>query len=159
MKQALTLFCLLIPLLILSQTIERQILPAQGGFVESPTVSVSWTIGDMITATSTSDHVVLTQGFQQPDFTLERIQPLHDDLVIFKIFPNPTRARLTLELQVPVKRYLLEIIDIQGRTIHRSWNEESKKDLDLSPLPPGQFVIRIYTPHTDQVTIYQITKL
>src|SRR5690606_16565356 len=48
---------------------------------------------------------------------------------------------------------------IQGRTIHRSWNEESKEALDSSPLPPGQFVIRIYTPHTDQVTIYQITKL
>lgn len=150
---------LFIPAFLLGQHIDRQVLPVQGGFEHGETMSVSWTLGEIITETVYTKDIAITQGFQQPDFTIELIDQAQGEKLPIKIYPNPTQGRLTLQLESPIDRYLMEIVDLQGRIIQRSWHQNMKTEIDLTPLPSGQYVIRVSEPRTHNFTIYHITKI
>ncbi|MFU8844738.1 MAG: hypothetical protein ACNA7V_13125, partial [Bacteroidales bacterium] len=62
-----------------AQSIERSVLASTGGYFEGSGVSVSWTLGEAVTATFNNGNTVLTQGFQQPDLTLR----IYVDLTAF----------------------------------------------------------------------------
>jgi hypothetical protein len=64
---------------IQAQSIERSVVVNTGGYSEGAGVSVSWTLGEVVTATFSSGNTILTQGFQQPDLTLR----IYVDLTAF----------------------------------------------------------------------------
>ena len=49
-----------------AQTLSPKVLPSCGGYFSAGGKSLSWTMGEPITATFTSGNIRLTQGFQQP---------------------------------------------------------------------------------------------
>jgi photosystem II stability/assembly factor-like uncharacterized protein len=67
----------------------------------------------------------------------------------FEIFPNPCRDGI---IQIAVcniqyTSYCLEVLDLSGRAVVNTiegWAEEHLIRLDISPLPPGIYFIRIY---------------
>lgn len=155
----LSAFLLFIPVFLHGQQIDRQVFPIQGGFEHGETMTVSWTLGEIIAETVYTEDKAITQGFQQPDFTIELIDQVQVESLPVKLYPNPTQGRLTLQLQSPIDRYLIEIVDLQGSIIHRSWNQEMKTELDLTRFPSGQYVIRVSEPRNHKFTIYHITKI
>jgi hypothetical protein len=69
----------LIAVQIQAQSIERSVVANVGGYYEGAGVSVSWTLGEAVTATFSNGNTVLTQGFQQPDLMLR----IYVDLTAF----------------------------------------------------------------------------
>ncbi|MES2701451.1 MAG: gliding motility-associated C-terminal domain-containing protein [Bacteroidota bacterium] len=53
-----------------AQSLARTVIGSQGDYFWSPTVSVEWTIGEVMSETYTATNYFLTQGFHQPDHKL-----------------------------------------------------------------------------------------
>ena len=53
--------------LIFSQSISRKVIASAGGYYNGNDISVSYTIGEPIINTLSSDVAIITQGFQQPE--------------------------------------------------------------------------------------------
>jgi hypothetical protein len=61
----LLFFCLFLFLRLSAQTLDRNVIASSGGFFNSPTLSVSYTLGETFTPTFIVGNTMLTQGFQQ----------------------------------------------------------------------------------------------
>ena len=44
----------------------QQVVASSGGYYVTDNLSVSWTLGETVAETFSSDNLILTQGFQQP---------------------------------------------------------------------------------------------
>jgi gliding motility-associated-like protein len=51
-----------------SQSLARTVIGSQGDYYSSPTVSVAWTVGEVMSETYAPSNYFLTQGFHQPDY-------------------------------------------------------------------------------------------
>ncbi len=51
-----------------AQSLSRTVVGSQGNYFWSPTVSVAWTVGEVMSETYAPSNYFLTQGFHQPDF-------------------------------------------------------------------------------------------
>lgn len=60
------------------QSLARTVIGSQGDYFSSPTVSVAWTVGEVMSETYAPSNYFLTQGFHQPDFKI-RIQDVDFD--------------------------------------------------------------------------------
>jgi len=50
-----------------AQSLARTVIGSQGNYFWSPTVSVAWTVGEVMSETYAPSNYFLTQGFHQPD--------------------------------------------------------------------------------------------
>ncbi|MCB2218849.1 MAG: hypothetical protein KQI35_00535 [Bacteroidetes bacterium] len=67
MKKIKYLFLILfIPILSIAQTVSPQVIATSGDYFEGTGVSLSWTLGELVTETFAAGDIILTQGFQQP---------------------------------------------------------------------------------------------
>jgi gliding motility-associated-like protein len=69
MKKLFLLLTVSIPSLsCIGQTLARTVIGSQGDYYSTPKVSVSWTVGEVMSETYATPNHFLTQGFQQPDY-------------------------------------------------------------------------------------------
>lgn len=62
------LFSILVLLLLTNHLVAQEILSSAGTTMEGESTQISWTIGEVITATIQNESKQLSQGFHQPDF-------------------------------------------------------------------------------------------
>jgi PKD repeat protein len=63
----------------------------------------------------------------------------------FEIWPNPASDYLVVDPQDPVRDYTVAIFDLYGREIYQSAGIQRRKQVDLTSLTPGVYLIRIQT--------------
>lgn len=56
----------LIPVMMMAQSVSPEVVSASGDYFDNGNVSLSWTLGEIATETYSNGNVILTQGFQQP---------------------------------------------------------------------------------------------
>jgi hypothetical protein len=66
MKIIIIVICIILTANLNAQSLSPVVLASSGGYFESGTVSLSWTLGEMATETFSGSNIILTQGFQQP---------------------------------------------------------------------------------------------
>jgi len=69
MKTIHLIAALIISLQCFSQSLPRELISTAGDFHTNGSINISWSLGETVTETATTPNVILTQGFQQPDFT------------------------------------------------------------------------------------------
>ena len=82
-----------------SQDIQQQVIASAGDQYNNASASVSWTVGETVTATLTNSSIHLTQGFQQGNLTVSSL--VEQDMLDFslKVYPNPVMDILILETE------------------------------------------------------------
>ncbi len=62
----------------------------------------------------------------------------------YKIYPNPSSGNITIQLGAyPSSNTVLKIHDLMGREVYRGEMSSQKKNIDLGPLPAGQYVVTV----------------
>jgi hypothetical protein len=82
MKITILVFCLTLSSGLYSQSLIPDVVTSAGGYFESGTTSVSWTLGEPVTEAFTNNNMILTQGFQQPFYGIT-ITGISLDLLVF----------------------------------------------------------------------------
>jgi len=64
----------------------------------------------------------------------------------FKVYPNPTTGILTIQTTTPQTIESIELYDLTGKVVLRSFNDNMKQqfELNLSPLVQGIYFLRVY---------------
>ena len=117
----------------LSQSLSPTLISSAGAYADGGDITLSYSVGEIAVTTLTSDNLVLTQGFHQPQLTGTGIP---DNIELdWKVtaFPNPVQDQLniSLRLEKPVDLNL-EIMDITGKKIFIEKLGRIPADFDFS---------------------------
>jgi Secretion system C-terminal sorting domain len=161
------LLCLPVSILF-SQASDQYIIATQGGFTEGKSMSMSWTIGDLVTETASMKEAKITQGFQQPFISVKEINSDNQaDVTVdgtnskkfnAEVYPNPFGTDITIKIDNADQDYYLDIIDAAGNLISRNKSRSPKEVINLFDLPAAQYLLRISTLATQQSKVFQIIK-
>ncbi|MEZ5195892.1 MAG: T9SS type A sorting domain-containing protein [Bacteroidales bacterium] len=114
MKKVISIIIALMPMFLLAQTAERQVIGSAGGFSSTSDLKVSSTVGEAVVGSGTSSTIILTQGFQQPDEESLSIED-HETGLSINAYPNPVKGIVSLELDAPNAMELsLQVLDFYG---------------------------------------------
>ncbi len=164
MKRFITLIIFMLPsLFLLAQNTKQDVIASAGGFNTSSdnSVSISWTLGETIVPTFTSQDgtLILTHGFQQK-LIVTAIDETIDTPFRVKIYPNPASEMIRIEFDASTdQEILLYLLDAQGKLIRTDRIEASSVDklLHMEELPSGIYYLRMIKGRL--VNVYKVVKL
>ncbi|MGB4847107.1 MAG: T9SS type A sorting domain-containing protein [Saprospiraceae bacterium] len=153
---------------LFSQASDQYIITTQGGFTEGKSMSMSWTIGDLVTETANLNGVRVTQGFQQPIISVKEINSDYQTDVNIdvtdpktfnaEVYPNPFGTDITIKIENADQEYFMDIIDPAGNLLSRNKSRNHQEVINLVDLPAAQYLLRISSPDARQSKVFQIIK-
>lgn len=160
-KVIIFLFVFLISFNIFSQSAKSEVISSGGEFYENSNNSLSWTIGEVVVETTKSANNILTQGFQQPSYSLSTIKENINSEFEILAYPNPTSDFLNLEIKTDNKSYdiELEIIDISGKVVLNQKIKESISKINLSNFSKGTYLLKVFSKEIGEINVYKIQKI
>lgn len=146
-------------LLSFSLNAQLQVISSAGDHAKSSNGSISWTLGEVVTATHSGSGVLLTQGFQQSNLEITTAVEEPQNLEIqIRAYPNPVQNRLTVEIQhredVPLS---LQLYDINGKLLKSRQIKTSRQNLNLEEYAQGQYILQVRSGQ-DLMKSFQIVK-
>jgi hypothetical protein len=161
----LLVFILCLPLTagLFAQTIERSVIGAAGTSYSTTNLQLDFSVGEVAVSTAETGSFVLTQGFHQGDlFSVANDEPLR---VAYQLFPNPTRDRVSLELQAPqLVRLRLQWVDLHGRELPQLQQQvelgtqPQTLQFDLSDLAAGTYLLQLFTQDGNEAHSFRVIR-
>jgi hypothetical protein len=138
---------LLLPNLLFSQvTKERDVVGSAGDYSTTPTLELSWTVGEVAVTTQQTANLVVTEGFQQANFGATEIA---EDVFPAEIivYPNPVSDVLNFEVNSKEGLRLTgELYDLSGKKVADipvfQVDSEYRGTFDCSDLAAGKWLLR-----------------
>jgi hypothetical protein len=160
-RNVLIIITLFFSVQLMAQSLKQEVIASAGGYNVNGNLTISWTLGETIIPTFTSQDgtLILTHGFQQ-NLIITAINENLDTPVKVKIYPNPASSTVTIQFEAATdKEILLYLLDTQGKLIKTDRIEEStlEKNIDLEDLPSGVYYLRMLKGNL--VNVYKVVKL
>ena len=149
MNKYFFLFLLAISVTAYSQDLPQQVVGSAGDQHTNTSASVSWTVGEVSTATLSSSSVTLSQGFQQGNLTVNTL--VDQDMLDFnlKAYPNPVIDILILETNEKQQRY--QVINMQGEVVLNGNITAVLQEIDFTNLPNGVYLLSVDQKQTHKI--------
>lgn len=149
MNKYFLLFFLAISVTAYSQELPQQVIGSAGDQHTNASASVSWTVGELATATLSSSSVTLSQGFQQGNLTVNTL--VDQDMLDFnlKAYPNPVIDILLLETDDKQQKY--QVINMQGEVVLNGNITAVLQEIDFTNLPQGVYLLSVDQKQTHKI--------
>lgn len=120
----------------------QEVVTTTGDYFETPEVTISWTIGELMTASFETEEVHLTQGQQQSTFAYANIpdQETQPDIVVY---PNPFTDLFMINTNGAV--YQFTIHDAAGSLILEGQIDPGQTELNLDEVANGIYYLKIHS--------------
>lgn len=143
-----------------AQTTSPVVISSAGASFKSANAELSWTIGEPIIETFTSNGTVLTQGFHQTNLIITSVVDLASEAQV-KVFPNPVANIANIEFKENAGLTQLQLVDAQGRSLinRRVQLKAGIEQLDLSRFPAGSYYLRLHNATAKNIQTLKIVKL
>jgi len=149
MRSSIFLFLLAFSVHVFSQDGPQQVITAAGDQDTNASASVSWTVGETMTATLIDTSVNLTQGFQQGNLTISNLVEPGKSGLNLKAYPNPVLDILILETDEKPHNY--QVISLQGELILNGHINSPRLEIDFTNLPPGVYLLSVDQKQTHKI--------
>lgn len=153
MKIKFTILLLLLCTLTVSS---QEVIASQGNSYSNSSVSIDFTIGEVVIASLSNTGNTLTQGFHQTNLTVLAI----DDFDInyqARVFPNPTQDLLQVEIQ-NFEGLNYKMYDIQGRQLSQQKIYSINTSINTTPYAKGLYLLVILNENNQLLKTYRIIK-
>ena len=134
MKRQIPLLCLVFFCAFLhGQTLSPDIISTSGNYDQGPEISLSWTLGEIMTETLNGSGCMLTSGFQP--YLVGIVNVIQDSKPDFElnIFPVPASHFLTVQTGASLQEQLnLELLDMNGKSMMLKTIGKGSSSIDLS---------------------------
>lgn len=155
---------------ITAQSDSHFIIASQGGFNKGESISLSWTLGDIVTGTQFLPDGIVTQGFQQPFISVKEVpsteisegNPVEETdverSIKVSVYPNPFHSHVIVQVDDPRSGYKVGVFNMEGRQLYTKNVIDSHIQLPLEGLPTGNYLIQINHPETNTSRVFQVNK-
>jgi len=148
-----------------AQSLEMRVIGSAGTFQTASWGFLSSTVGEAITYTLSASSKILTQGFQQPLPTVEKVNNIVSAINI-SVFPNPAAGFINVVIvnENANKHYAVGLFDLLGQKLDIKCEavnngKETNLKFDLTPLANGSYLISITDEDNLPVKSVKFTKI
>jgi hypothetical protein len=149
---------ILIPLTLLlgiNSFYSQEVISSAGRIFSSNGINLSWSIGEVITATVDDGTTTLTQGYQQANLTISTIE--EDITNLYSIYPNPTKNNFTIESGNQSSNTLTGMLyNMEGKLLKKIIISDIITVVYLDEIPQGIYLLKI--SENNQTNTYRIIK-
>lgn len=146
-------------LCLFSMTLHAQeVITTSGGYGETTSARVTWTIGEPVPETIIGTNTILNQGFNQGDLTLTIIKDPSRAGIDVLIYPNPAIDELMVSVEdtdAENLRYVL--IDMSGKMLSESKMQGYMTHIAVNKLAPASYILKIYQ-NKKEIGVFKIVK-
>ena len=150
-------FPILFLLFFVHYGIAQEVISSSGSSFENSDARLSWTLGEPVIETFTSDQSVLTQGFQQSKLTVTAINQISDNSIRIKVYPNPVTSQLTIETGKNEK-FNFSLIDLNGKVLIKKEVKEFVETVDMQAFIPGSYFLTVFSNNGKQLQTFKVIK-
>jgi hypothetical protein len=112
--------------------------------------NVSWSIGELVNETGTTNNLIVVQGFnQQAEGVISAIGKLTNS--IFSFYPNPVVEKLRLSMETN-NSYAWKLTDLTGRVLKQK-TSCIEMEIDMADMAAGQYILSVLTDEFKQSVI------
>jgi len=124
---------------IRAQSIERQTIASSG----AESSQLSWTIGEPVSGTYEQGELILTQGYQQAYYSIS--QKIEETAINYniKVYPNPVRENLFINIPPSAHSYNLEMYDVTGNKVYEQKNVSNKANIKMNQFATSTYFLKI----------------
>lgn len=155
----LVLLALLMSWTAQAQRIDPAVIAASGAFAQTPSVSVSWTVGQTAVDLRTGHFGSLSEGFQQSFLTIIPMRESSIPLTL-DLYPNPTRYSVLVTLAGAQEEMTLVLYNLLGEAVlHQNVRSgDQHVRLSFETLPSGLYLLVALSVSGEQLALYKIVK-
>ena len=154
------LFSIFLVCHINAQEVSPEVVASAGSF------SICWTLGELAIETldPQGGGPILTQGFQQPSYTITKVEDALSEQYSIAIYPNPVSDRIIIRLGNVLRDYKnvqISLIDVTGKILanREIQSHETEINLSMARHAPGTYFIRISTSEGKLLESFQVQKV
>lgn len=120
----------------------QEVTSAAGGTKSTADYEVSWTVGETTIKTFSEGSVTLTQGFHQPNLIVTPAKIFFDNIEV-KVYPNPTREFVTIEMNRLRKSSKYSLYNLAGEKLAEGNLRKLKTKLNLNNQASGSYLLKL----------------
>lgn len=139
-----------------AQTASPTVVSTGGGDGTSSGGRMTWTIGELSIATVGNSEQLLTQGFQQPVYTVVSVEEADHLGPRITLYPNPADELLMLQLERTPHNEQYMLLDAQGKTLLTNRISEANTTIPVANYPPGAYFLRITDDQQQMLHTFKI---
>jgi hypothetical protein len=155
------LFCISISSMTYGQTNDLRVVSTAGTSFTSGTLSLDWTLGEVVIETVEGPSGMMTQGFHQPTYTLVSVNPIPEEIGHVLVSPNPffEDVSITLSFTKP-ENGVIKLFDMMGKELWKKRFEGNAvaEKYNGSALSSGSYLLVVSVSDDLFVHTYQIVK-
>ena len=146
------------------QCIGQSVFATQGDVSHGETMSLSWTLGELATASLSTENGMITEGFHQPALKVESIDvETKEKTSPFTVsaYPNPVQGKLNIvNTSTENIAFSMYMYDATGKIILQKDNAEKAKtaSIDMTPLAAGLYFLEVKDTNGLTIETLSITK-
>lgn len=139
------------------QSLVPNVISSGGNYHQNASGSLQWTIGEPIIETFSRPQGILTQGFQQSNYTISLFDSTHivffpkfneNQIIIpnftVTVYPNPASDFINIGINsTEASNTKIELLDFSGKLILKENIIELQHQIDLSSIPQGIYFLRV----------------
>lgn len=139
-----------------SNLIGQEVIGSSGGTMNDGSISMDYTLGEVVIFTGSNGTNDLTQGFHQTNWQFSSIDVYQVNYTI-ALFPNPTTNNLVISTeQFEGLHYL--IFDSNGKIILNGELQLAETTLDVSNLAQGKYTVTV-SNQDSEIQSYHLIKI
>lgn len=156
MKQLFFVILFLTPVLVLSQSIDRQLIGATGKTINNSNFGISFSVGEPIVGLMIHDVAQLSNGYY-PAMQLQMLTVEDAEIDLqFRVYPNPTSQFLYVS-HPEVSAFEVQISDLNGKQLYLG-TMIKEQPIDVSAYLTGMFFITIQNKDSNKKNTYKFIK-
>lgn len=132
-----------------SQNTDQQAIASSGDVVSSGDHQLSWTIGQTVTSSSSSNSIFLTEGFQQSEVVTIELGASPEAQVI-TIYPNPTVDYVTVQSSQKTGFGSYQLASLKGEILIDKQKADFSQENKINMIDFADGVYLLFIKNRDQ---------
>ena len=133
---------MLVTCFFLSGLNAQSVIAPAGNHTITPSVSLSWTLGEPVIKAVDGSEAILGQGFLQTGIRVTPLKELHGLNLLIKAYPNPASELIFLETQ-EYENFSWHLYDIKGKLLITKKIESRITEIPVADLAPASYLLKI----------------
>jgi len=126
------------------QSVSPHLVSTSGDTYKNTSYQLDWSIGELQTETYAATGQILTQGFQQGNYTITAVEQSNEFQFEIIAYPNPTTDFINLKIKNSKTETFQYIIgDISGKVLQTGKFSDNIQQFNFSEFPVGTYFISI----------------